>query len=151
MHLFEFLLRDFMNTERCSHRNGTIIMHDCVPANEKMTTRDLDNLPREGWAGDVWKMIPILRRYRPDLTVSVLDCKPTVLVVVSGLNPDDRTLSESYEQIVAEMRDVSIADYGVERFARVMNMTSARSALRTTFPSSAGHPYIPGQRYSHPW
>jgi hypothetical protein len=31
MHLFEFLLRDFINVERHCRRNSLIVLHDCVP------------------------------------------------------------------------------------------------------------------------
>ena len=42
MHLFEFLLRDFMNTEANSTPDGVIAMHDCVPFHAGMLTRDLE-------------------------------------------------------------------------------------------------------------
>lgn len=89
MHLFEFLLRDFIAAEKASGPNGVIAMHDCCPFSHEMTTRDLDNLPQGGgaWTGDVWKLIPILREYRPDLKLTVLNAAPTGLVFVSGLKP----------------------------------------------------------------
>ena len=80
MHLFEYLLRDFMNTEAQSDPKGVIMLHDCVPYSFEMTTRDLENLPKGSWTGDVWKLIPILQAWRPDLMLTVLDCRPTGLV-----------------------------------------------------------------------
>ncbi|MEZ5778786.1 MAG: hypothetical protein R3E44_10530 [Paracoccaceae bacterium] len=116
MHLFEFLLRDFMNTERFTRPDGVIAMHDCCPFDNEMTTRDLDNLPAGAWTGDVWKIIPILQEYRPDLKITVLDCPPTGLVLVSGLSPTNRVLERNYDEIVARYTDMDIDAYGPERF-----------------------------------
>ncbi|GGE49002.1 class I SAM-dependent methyltransferase [Actibacterium pelagium] len=116
MHLFEFLLRDFINTEAHSGKNSAIALHDCCPYNFRMTTRDLNNLPRGDWTGDVWKLLPILQEYRPDLTIDVLPCKPTGLILVSDLNPNDATLSKNYEKIVAKWEAIELSDYGPEKF-----------------------------------
>lgn len=116
MHLFEYLLRDFMNTEANSHPDGVIALHDCVPFAPGMMSRDIDNLPQGPWTGDVWKLIPILQTYRPDLTVEVLDCRPTGLVLVSGLNPKSTKLKQAYDRIVADWTTVEMARYGVDRF-----------------------------------
>ncbi|MEM7526038.1 MAG: class I SAM-dependent methyltransferase, partial [Pseudomonadota bacterium] len=51
MHLYEYLLRDFINTEKNSKPGGVIAMHDCCPYDSAMTTRDLENLPRGDWTG----------------------------------------------------------------------------------------------------
>lgn len=134
MHLYEFLLRDFMNTEANSDPNGVIMLHDCVPYDVGMTTRDLDNLPRRAWTGDVWKLIPILQRWRPDLKLTVLDCRPTGLVCVSNLAPGNRVLQDSYDQIIAEFAAVEIEDYGVERFFASFEMAVAATEAGAGFP-----------------
>lgn len=117
MHLFEFLLRDFLNTERASHPGGCIAMHDCVPFNRVMALRDWDKSVTKSWTGDVWKILPILRQYRPQLRVDVVDCAPTGLVVVTGLDPNDRVLEQNYDAIHAEWMGRSLDDYGIDRFA----------------------------------
>jgi hypothetical protein len=133
MHLFEFLLRDFINTEAHMDPKGVIMLHDCVPYGQKMTRRDLNNLPDGPWTGDVWKLIPILQTWRPDLTVTVLDCAPTGLVCVSGLNPESRVLAENYDRIVAEFVDKDIKQFGVERFFGLFDYTPARLVARKGF------------------
>jgi hypothetical protein len=60
------------------------------------------------WTGDVWKVVAILKKYRPDLLVTPVNCPPTGLVLVSNLNPKSTVLEDHYTQIVAEFR--SIAD-----------------------------------------
>jgi hypothetical protein len=107
MHHFEFLLRDFINTERHCHPNSVILLHDCLPPHNSMTTRDqskalFNPLPYTfWWTGDVWKIIPVLQKYRPDLSVELFDCKPTGLVAITGLDPASRVLSDAYQDILS--------------------------------------------------
>jgi len=104
-HIFEFLLRDFIHTERHGRRNSVIFLHDCLPFNLTMTRREplLPGAKSVGiWTGDVWKLVPILRQYRPDLKVHLLDCFPTGLVMITGLDPSSRVLTDSYFDIVAQ-------------------------------------------------
>lgn len=110
LHQFEVLLRDFANAEAVSSPNGLICLHDCMPVNAEMATRD-PALPRTDelaamWTGDVWKIVPILKAWRPDLRVLLVDCLPTGLVCVSGLDPTSRVLHERYLSIVEEYRAV---------------------------------------------
>ncbi|CAO4151149.1 class I SAM-dependent methyltransferase [Methylorubrum extorquens] len=110
MHLFEFLLRDFFNTEAICRRDSIIVMHDCLPVAAPMADRDPMQAGIRGrgtpfenwWTGDVWKIVPILKRYRPDLDVMLVDAAPTGLVIVTGLDPSSRTLKTNYEAIVEE-------------------------------------------------
>lgn len=117
MHLFEFLLRDFMNTEKAAAKGAVVAMHDCAPLNALMAERDWDKTRTRQWTGDVWKLMPILRQYRPDLTVQLMDCAPTGLLVVSGLDPANRALDAAYDRILAEMTPLTLADYGLDQFA----------------------------------
>jgi hypothetical protein len=128
MHLYEYLLRDFMNAEANSAPDGLIALHDCIPGTLDMAMRDHSKVPRinDGWTGDVWKLIPILKEYRPDLTVTVYDCAPTGLVVVSGLDPSNRVLQSSYDDIVARYA-VDLQDYGLTRFWDSFDFADARA------------------------
>ena len=129
MHLFEYLLRDFINAERNSHPKGVIAMHDCCPRNSAMTTRDLDNLPARSWTGDVWKLLPILQQYRPELQIAVLDCSFTGLVLVSGLDPSNDVLAKNYDDIVTAYMGIDLDAFGVERFYTSFNYTDAQTFL----------------------
>ncbi|MBI1172597.1 hypothetical protein GC209_14465 [bacterium] len=134
MHLFEFLLRDFMAAEKASHPDGVIALHDCCPFNHEMTTRDLDNIPKGGWTGDVWKLLPILRKYRPDLVVTVLDAAPTGMVLVSNLDPKSKVLRSKYDKIMKTFRDVTLQDFGVEEFNACFDYTDARAFVADGYP-----------------
>ena len=79
-------LKDFINCEKLMSREGTICFHDVVPFNGQMTTRDENYLSiGTAWTGDVWKMIPVLQEFRPDLDIRVLGCAPTGLVLIRNL------------------------------------------------------------------
>ena len=102
MHLFEFVLRDFINVEKRCTPESTILLHDMVPFSAAAAAREWDKGATTGWSGDVWKMAFILRRHRPDLNFRIFDARPSGLGVVQGINPKDNTLSEGYEDILAE-------------------------------------------------
>jgi len=111
MHIFEFLLRDFINTEKHCRKNSIVTLHDCVPFGYYMTARSIKD-PMFGlssfggaWTGDVWKILPVLRKYRPDLAVTVLDCSPTGLVMITNLDPDSTVLTDNYRRIVDEFSE----------------------------------------------
>ncbi len=148
MHLYEYLLRDFINTEAAAKPTSVIAMHDCCPFGHGMTTRDIDNIPRGAWTGDVWKLIPILQEYRPDLTIQVLDCAPTGLVVVSNLDPKNTALTKAYDKILARYTNLTLADYGVEKFyasfTYVDPVKLANDGFQTFRP--AARDYIPAEK-----
>lgn len=111
LHLFEALLRDFIHTERVCHQNSVIILHDCVPLDLHMTRRDQEDIERRRlssrpwWTGDVWKMLPVLWQYRPELKVEVFNAPPTGLVVIRGLDPNSRTLATLGKEIIEKFRN----------------------------------------------
>jgi hypothetical protein len=117
MHLFEFLLRDFLNTERHMKPGGRVMMHDCIPFNRSMAARERGRLDVP-WTGDVWKILPILAAYRPDLKVTALDASPTGVILIENLDPESRTLRENYDTIVADYALLTLEEFGLARFCR---------------------------------
>lgn len=113
MHLFEYLLRDFANTEACSHPSGLIAMHDCLPFDGEMIERVPNFAARTSklyggaWTGDVWKIVPLLKKYRPDLKLVLVDCAPTGLICATGLDPKSSVLKDNYLSIVNEFLSMS--------------------------------------------
>ena len=126
MHLFEYVLRDFANCERSMGQGGAIALHDVCPTDVPMSSRDMTrlatNLP---WTGDVWKFILILRAYRPDLTLDVLDAHKTGLAVVTNLDPANRVLQDNHDRIVAEYMDLDLETFGPGRFYEIAGLSSA--------------------------
>ena len=99
MHLFEFALRDFMNVERFAGPASVIVLDDMLP-------RSVDEAARErhtgAWAGDVYKLIDVLRRHRPELVLLPMDTEPTGVLVVLGADPTDRRLADAYDALAAQ-------------------------------------------------
>jgi len=99
MHLFEYALRDFMNIERHCTPRSTILLDDCLPADRRSAGRDRKT---NFWTGDVWRVVPALKKYRPDLRIQTVAAAPTGLCIVRGLDPASRVIPENYDAIVKE-------------------------------------------------
>ncbi|MBP0444920.1 hypothetical protein J8J14_09000 [Roseomonas sp. SSH11] len=98
----EFVLRMIINIEQYCSSNSKIIFTDVVPINFEMTERARNMRARKdqtlarACTGDLWRLVPLLRRERPDLCIQVANCRPTGLVVISNLDPSSRKLRDDY-------------------------------------------------------
>jgi hypothetical protein len=81
LHLHEQTLKDIENSLKHLNPNGRIVVHDCLPINERMQGREylLDE-----WCGDVWKSIAILRTTRDDLQIKTYDMDFGCAVIKRG-------------------------------------------------------------------
>ncbi|MDX1668265.1 MAG: class I SAM-dependent methyltransferase [Limnobacter sp.] len=136
MHLFEYLLRDFIHTEKACHQDSSIFLHDCLPFGNWMTHRH-DKAPTNEkgnglfWTGDVWKLLPILKKHRPDLSIQCLDCPPSGLVRITNLDPGNKTLEQNYDLIVREWTDAELKDEHIPGFlanCHIIDSSGAGSA-----------------------
>jgi hypothetical protein len=121
MHLFEFALRDFINTEKYAHKNSYILIHDILPRYFSEASR---GMVTQAWTGDVWRCIMALKKYRPDLNITILDSSPTGLAVITNLNPNSYTLINNYDQIVKEVSEMN-----------TLSFLQARDLIMQTFSS----------------
>jgi len=139
MHRCEFLLRDFINTERHCAPNSIIALHDCVPVEEPMTDRSYLARPpivphrRHWWTGDVWRTARLLRRMRPDLSFTTLDAPASGVVLVTNLDPGSTVLLDRYDEHVRTMLGWSLTEIGLRQHAAEMQVESTSDYLR-------GHP-----------
>lgn len=108
LHLFEFAFRDFINAEKYAHPNTYILIHDILPRSFSEASRARVTGP---WAGDVWRVILALRKYRPDLNITILDAIPTGIAIISGINPQSDILSSNYEEIVEEFININTLQF----------------------------------------
>ncbi len=137
MHLYEFLLRDFMNTEKHCSPNSVIILHDCIPTDTfaarrmvgDLSQRELSSNP-EAWAGDVWKTVAILMQVRPDLMIYAFDAPPTGLIIITNLDPSSTVLSRKYTALVERFREPDPA-VSFENYLASLRVRST-SCLETT-------------------
>jgi hypothetical protein len=99
MHQFEYALRDFYNLERYCTRDSTILIDDCYPLNRETAERDRR---REFWSGDIWRLVLLLKKYRPQLAIHIVATPPCGLTIVRGLDPDSRFLREHHDRLCQE-------------------------------------------------
>jgi hypothetical protein len=99
MHRFEFALRDFMNIERSCHARSVVFVHDCYPLDETSSQRE--QTPKF-WSGDVWRMLILLLKYRPDLSIHTLAAEPTGLGMIMNTDPHSRVIADNYARLVEE-------------------------------------------------
>lgn len=116
MHHFEYALRDFINTERYCEAGSTIVFDDCLP-------RDRLTAQREPilrfWTGDVWKVVLVLRKYRPDLALHTIAAPPTGVCVVRNLDPRSTVLSERLDKIIEEFMSLDYSAIASDRAAKL--------------------------------
>jgi len=101
MHLTEYALRDFINVERHAHWTSVVAFDDVLPRTVEETGRDPLKQTR-AWTGDVYKIVDILTRLRPDLVTLPVATRPTGLLLVAALDPTNPTLRDHYEKIVED-------------------------------------------------
>jgi hypothetical protein len=98
---FEFALRDFINTERYCSPKSVVILDDILPRNVDEAARLRHT---NAWTGDVYPLIEVFARYRPELTVVPVGTTPTGMLLVLGLDPANTVLADNYAAIMAEFR-----------------------------------------------
>lgn len=98
LHLFEQTLRDFFNVQKYCDRNSLIAVHDCHAHDEITAGRERTT---DFWTGDVWRIIPALKRIQPALLIRTIDVDPTGLCLISNLDPgfalDERAFEETVD------------------------------------------------------
>ncbi len=115
MHLFEYALRDFINIERQARAATIVVADDIFPNHPLQAARERVT---RNWTGDVWKLLWILRKYRPDLLLSTINSSPTGLLVVAGLDPQNTVLTAQFDAIVAEAASLGAGELPDEILGR---------------------------------
>ena len=106
LHHFDFALRDFANIERLARPDSVVAIHDCWPLDAVTSARERSTVL---WTGDVWRLIVLLRKYRPDLSVHTIGAPPSGLGLVLGLDPSSRLLFERHDELVREFMALEYA------------------------------------------
>ena len=104
MHLFEFALRDLIHSEQHMAPWGLVVIDDIFPCHPAQARRRR----RTGsWTGDVWKLLPLLREHRPDLTLLCLNAHTTGLLLIAGLDAANSQLAAVASQAVRHYRPIA--------------------------------------------
>jgi hypothetical protein len=118
LHLFEQVLKDFMNIESHSSRYSIILIHDTFPLDEPTQRRARSTA---FYTGDVWKAVLVLMHYRPDLDIITIKTPPTGLTVVTGLDPSSHILAECYDKAVKRFMEMPYTDVEI-RLCEELNL-----------------------------
>jgi methyltransferase family protein len=127
LHLFEQVLRDFVNVERYSSDQTVILLHDCLPLDAVTSSRERTT---DFYVGDTWKAALALRRLRPDLDMVTVRTAPTGLCLVRGLDPGYRAFEEELPGIVAAYRDLDFDYYLGHRGEMAPEIPNENEAVR---------------------
>jgi hypothetical protein len=133
LHLFEQVLRDFVNLERRSGPGTVILLHDCLPLDELTASRERTT---DFYCGDVWKAALVLRRRRPDLDMITVRTAPTGLCIVRGVNADNRSLERELPEIAEAYTDLGFDYYSAHRDEMPEEIPNEEDAVRAWLGST---------------
>ncbi len=97
MHHFEYALRDFVNIEPLCRPDSLVFIHDCYPIDARSAARDQTT---GFWSGDIWRVIVLLKKYRPDLRIHTLGTPPTGLGLITRLDPTSTVLRAQLPRLI---------------------------------------------------
>jgi Methyltransferase domain len=126
LHLFEQVLRDFVNLEKHSGPGTVVLLHDCVPLDAVTADRERTT---DFYSGDVWKATLALRRRRRDLDMVIVPTAPTGLVLVRGLDASNAQLEADLPGIVDEYMDLDFDYYLAHRDEMPQQIANSREAV----------------------
>lgn len=129
LHVFQQVLRDFINVERFAAPHSVVLIHDCIPIDPFTATPERRS---SFWTGDVWKVMAALLKWRPDLDVQSVATPPSGLGVVCRLDPKNRVLADNFDAIVAEFKDATppVAPKDLRRLLAMVDNDWSRIAAR---------------------
>lgn len=107
LHTFDQALKDFMNIEKYSNKNTVVAFHDIFPVTPITAERERKTF---FWLGDTWKVIPILRLYRPDLKVITIPTYPSGLAIVTHLDRQSNVLYEAYKNVINKFMGLAVTE-----------------------------------------
>jgi len=99
MHHFEYALRDFINIEPLCEPDSLIFVHDCFPIDARSAQRDQTTA---FWSGDIWRLMLLLKKYRPDLAIHTIGAPPTGLGLITHLDPASTLLRTRLPELITE-------------------------------------------------
>lgn len=131
-HYFELVLRDFLNIEKHAKRNSIVLLHDCIPTDAHIGRRFANDQSFSGtskhpdwWAGDVWKAVLALKKFRPELQIHAFNVSPTGLVAVTNLQTGSELLTQRYFEIVAQFSSLDLGEYGTKKYLGELHLRDA--------------------------
>jgi Methyltransferase domain len=140
LHHFDFALRDFMNVERCSGPESTIVLDDCFPRDRRTAERTRTTT---FWSGDVWKVVVLLKKYRPELRIHTVAAPPTGVCIVRGLDPASRFIADNLARLTDEFMALDYAYLEKDRAGKLNLFPNDWERIRPLLALSAAAPRSP--------
>jgi hypothetical protein len=128
LHLFEQVLRDFVNLERHSDPDTVIVLHDCLPLDELTASRERTT---DFFSGDVWKAVLALRRRRPDLEMVTVPAPPDGALPGAGTRQQQPAVRAGLSELIATYRDLDFDHYLAHRQEMPKRSRTTRMRSRT--------------------
>ncbi len=87
LHQFEQAIDDIFNLEVYAQPDSVIAVHDTIPLDEKTAARTRRT---QFHTGDVWKVVPFLKQFRPDLEMVTVRTGPSGMTLIRRFSPSPR-------------------------------------------------------------
>jgi hypothetical protein len=150
MHLFEYALRDFRNVERCAGPDSVIMVHDCLPPNAEVATRERQTAL---WTGDTWKLVCCLAELRPDLDISTVAVKASGLAIIRNLDPLSTVLFDRYDEAIERFQPLGFEyiDGRQQEMLHLVANTPEVIERLPVWPAAASRAVPAAKRYPLRW
>lgn len=108
LHTYEQVLKDFINLEKLAHKRSVVVFHDILPLDAKSSKKYRET---KVWMGDVWKILPCLSTYRPDLDLAIIPTAQSGLLVVARCDSSSSILERNLNNYINEIDRLSFDDF----------------------------------------
>jgi hypothetical protein len=124
-HRFEQAIEDILNLESFAQPGSVIAVHDTIPLDDKTADRTRRT---DFHTGDVWKVVPFLKEFRPNLKMITVRTGPSGLTLMRGLD-SSRGKSRLNTEAVVRFRELPWEYYKQHRDEFLETIPNERDAL----------------------
>ena len=126
LHQFEQAIDDIFHLELYAQPESIIVIHDTIPLDEKTSSRQRNTMFH---TGDIWKVIPFLKHYRPDLELVTIRTGPSGLTLIRQLNPAWKRSRDVEAEAIDQFRNLSWEYFKQHRDEFLETIPNQRSAV----------------------
>ncbi len=128
LHLFEQVVRDFINVERNASPRTVVLLHDSLPLDEVTAGRERVT---DFYSGDVWKAVLAIRRLRPELRDGDGPRRAHRAHAGEGPRPGSSTvLEDRFDEVVREYLGQSFSYLGEHKAEMPGQIPNDEEAVR---------------------
>lgn len=108
LHTCEQVLKDFINIEKLAHKKSVVVFHDILPLDAQSSEKYRKT---RVWTGDVWKILPCLSTFRPDLNLAIIPTAQSGLLIVTRCDSSSSILQRNLSNCVKEIDRLNFDDF----------------------------------------